>query len=137
MTTLAGAAVVPCHQVLSAHLDVGVDTVLLPAPPNGTPTAHVYSLVLESGAAGGGGGGATSGRKVLLVNKKATAQRVDVTSALGGRAATAYVVDQTYTTQPSPRVEAVAAGGTITLPAFATAVVVGEGAPRPGAGQAR
>ena len=109
-------------QVLSAHLDVGSDTVLSGPAAATNEATDVYALALES--AGGDNSAALSRRKVILVNKRSTPRQVDIAKALHGAASTAYVVDQTYTDQPSPRVEAVASGEAITLPAFATAVVV-------------
>ena len=47
----------------------------------------------------------SSTRKLLLVNKKNTAAQVSVDAALKGRKATAWFVDETYATEPSPRVE--------------------------------
>ena len=112
---------------------------LLPLPAAAGPAAPVYVLAFESGLVGVGvgegededegkaeGAAPTQVRKLLLVNKRSTPQRVDVAGPLRGAASTAHVVDATYRTQPSPRVEAVAAGEALTLPAFATAVVVGS-----------
>ena len=65
----------------------------------------------------------SSARKMLLVNKKDTAAQVNVDAALKGGEATAWFVDESYVAQESPRVE-LAVQGEVTLPPYATAVLV-------------
>ena len=98
------------NQIIVAQLDVGVDVVI----GSSNSTASVYALELASSA---------GARKALLVSKRATAQEVSVASVLGGAtSATAWIVDEAYRTQPSPRV--VNAEGSLKLSGFATAVLV-------------
>lgn len=67
--------------------------------------------------------GLSSARKLLLVNKENTAVDVSVDVALKGGKATAWFVDESYVTEASPRVE-LAVQGEVTLPPYATAVLV-------------
>ena len=97
------------NQIISAHMHVGVDTVLGSA----ASTAAVYALTLES---------PNGLRKALLVNKRNSDVTFELRPLLNG-SATAWVVDATYAHQPSPRVES-GVSGSLRLPAFATAVLV-------------
>lgn len=99
------------NQIIVAHLEPGVD--LLVAPPSVRPfPSSVYALGFDS---------PHGSRKLLLVNKAAAPTTVSVDEALRG--GTAWLVDETYTNQPSPRVVR-DIGALLALPAFATAVLV-------------
>jgi len=99
------------NQIIVAQLEVGSDVVI----GSSSSTASVYALELASSA---------RTRKALLVSKRATAQEVSVASVLGGAtSATAWIVDETYQTERSPRVVR-NAEGSLKLSGFATAVLV-------------
>jgi len=99
------------NQIIVAQLEVGSDLVL----GSSNSTASVYALELASSA---------GTRKALLVSKRATAQELSVASVLGGAtSATAWIVDETYQTERSPRVVR-NAEGSLKLSGFATAVLV-------------
>ena len=98
------------NQIIVAHLKPDVDEML-----SHNNTATLYSQGFVSAA--------TGVHKLLLVNKASVAVHIPVDTKLHG--GTMYCVDETYTTQPSPRV-VTAIGVELELPAFATAVVVAK-----------
>jgi hypothetical protein len=107
-------------QIINAQLHPGFDRVVLSDYSDGEERSmsmpkSVYTLQFVS----------QDGRtaKLLLVNKAATAATIPMSTTLKG--GSAWVVDETYTTVPSPR-HVSNVGESLTLTAFATAIVVGH-----------
>lgn len=111
-------------QIINAQLHPGSDRVVLSDYSGGNerdmpvpPSVYTLEFVSEDGRT----------TKLLLVNKAATAATIAMSTTLQG--GSAWVVDETYTTAPSPR-HVSNVGGSLTLTAFATAIVVGQVQPR-------